>query len=627
MVLRTTLWLCCISSTLAVIHEQLAAVPNGWAKVGAPADTDTITLQIGLTQQNMDKLDSMIYEVSTPGSTSYGKYMEGHEVAAMVQPSSEANNAVLSWLKEAGVENVHSDSTDITFSTNVGTANRLLNTTFNYYTNEGVQKLRTMGYSIPDELAKQIDLVTPTTYFGKTTAQVPTPKMHYPSRNLAPRQANSSCANLITPICIKELYNINYIPDPKSGSRIGFGSFLNQSARFQDLSLFEKAFSIPQQGFSVQLINGGVNDQSISRNHGEANLDVEYLIGTSHPLPVISYVTGGSPPFVPNLDEPTAADNQNEPYLNYYQYLLSQRNSALPNIISNSYGDDEQTVPEKYAKRVCSLIGQLGLRGISVLESSGDTGIGAPCQSNDGLKTPQFTPQFPGTCPYITAVGGTQSINPEVAWNDSSGGFSNYFPRPQYQANAVETYLENYISKDTLTYFSPFFNSSNRGFPDVAAHSLTPEYVSFSFPLYLISNSPHFPPPDSTNPLISILNLLRSSYSVIVNNNLTLSGGTSAAAPVFSSIIALLNDARFRAGKPPLGFLNPWLYEIGVAGLTDITAGGSVGCNGVNGQTRKPIPGGSVIPGAGWNATVGWDPVTGLGVPDFGRLVHLAVAS
>lgn len=47
-------------------------------------------------------------------------------------------------------------------------------------------------------------------------------------------------------------------------------------------------------------------------------------------------------PFVPNVDEPTAADNTNEPYLNYYQYLLSLPSSALPNVISNSYGDDEQ---------------------------------------------------------------------------------------------------------------------------------------------------------------------------------------------------------------------------------------------------------------------------------------------
>lgn len=53
-------------------------------------------------------------------------------------------------------------------------------------------------------------------------------------------------------------------------------------------------------------------------------------------------VTNICSPFIPNLDEPTAADNENEPYLNYYQYLLAQPNSALPNVISNSYSDDEQ---------------------------------------------------------------------------------------------------------------------------------------------------------------------------------------------------------------------------------------------------------------------------------------------
>ena len=138
------------------------------------------------------------------------------------------------------------------------------------------------------------------------------------------------------------------------------------------------------------------------------------------------------------------------------------------------------------------MIGQLGLRGVSVLESSGDTGayfhhlsprcinslqlgVGAACQSNDGKKSPQFTPQFPGTCPYITAVGGTQSIRPEVAWDAGSGGFSNYFSQPSYQQSAVSNYLQNEISSSTLAYYKPFFNSSGRGFPDVSAHSLTPE--------------------------------------------------------------------------------------------------------------------------------------------------------
>ena len=117
-----------------------------------------------------------------------------------------------------------------------------------------------------------------------------------------------------------------------------------------------------------------------------------------------------------------------------------------------------------------------------------------------------------------------------------------------------------------------------------------------------------------------------TSYAIYVNGALTGTGGTSAASPVVAGIIALLNDARLRAGKPALGFLNPFLYSSGVSGFTDITAGKAVGCNGVNGQTGASIPGGGIIKYASWNGTVGWDPVTGLGVPNFGKLMTAAMA-
>ena len=88
----------------------------------------------------------------------------------------------------------------------------------------------------------------------------------------------------------------------------------------------------------------------------------------------------------------------------------------------------------------------------------------------------------------------------------------------------------------------------------------------------------------------------------------------------------MLNDARLKAGKSPMGFLNPFLYKMGYKALNDITGGGSVGCNGVNGQTGQKIPGSSVIPYASWNATVGWDPVTGLGTPDFQKLKDMVLS-
>lgn len=78
-------------------------------------------------------------------------------------------------------------------------------------------------------------------------------------------------------------------------------------------------------------------------------------------------------------------------------------------------------------------------------------------------------------------------------------------------------------------------------------------------------------------------------------------------------------------GKSSLGFVNPLLYFIGFAALNDITLGGSVGCNGVSTQSGDSLPGASIIPWASWNATVGWDPVTGLGTPDFEKLKELVL--
>ena len=107
------------------------------------------------------------------------------------------------------------------------------------------------------------------------------------------------------------------------------------------------------------------------------------------------------------------------------------------------------------------MFAQLGARGVSVLFSSGDTGVGSACQTNDGTNTTRFLPIFPAACPFVTSVGGTYHVEPERAISFSSGGFSDRFPRPAYQDAAVTKYLGILGSQWQGLYFHKV-----RGFPD-----------------------------------------------------------------------------------------------------------------------------------------------------------------
>ena len=135
-------------------------------------------------------------------------------------------------------------------------------------------------------------------------------------------------------------------------------------------------------------------------------------------------------------------------------------------------------MPQSYAQAACSGFAQLGARGISVIFSSGDDGVGpdGACFSNDGKNTTQFLPAFPAGCPYVTAVGATRNFTPEVAAFDtfasgsvftSGAGFSNYFGRPKYQEDAVEGYLKTIGSLNAGLY-----NVSGRAYPDIAAQGI-----------------------------------------------------------------------------------------------------------------------------------------------------------
>jgi tripeptidyl-peptidase-1 len=183
-----------------------------------------------------------------------------------------------------------------------------------------------------------------------------------------------------------------------------------------------------------------------------------------------------------------------------------------------------------------------------------------------------FHPDFPAASPYVTAVGGTDFatksvIGEETSWADSGGGFSNTFDIPDYQADAVATYKTTATLPD-----SSLYNNTGRGYPDVSA-----------------------------------LGGQVNSYCVAYGGKGSKFGGvagTSASSPVVAGVFAILNNVRLAAGGAALGFLNPFIYQNADA-FNDVTTG-----NNNAGQRTK----------GGFDAAEGWDPVTGVGTPNYAKL-------
>lgn len=121
-----------------------------------------------------------------------------------------------------------------------------------------------------------------------------------------------------------------------------------------------------------------------------------------------------------------------------------------------------------------------------------------------------------------------------------------------------------------------------------------------------------YPPSGRGTPDVSALG---EGYQTLVNGVLEGVGGTSASAPAFAAMVSLLNEARLAAGKPAMGYLNPFLYQHPDV-FTDVTEG-------TNAISR--VEGQALL--YGFNCTKGWDPVTGLGTPKFDKMLEAAMAA
>lgn len=143
-----------------------------------------------------------LYAVSTPGNAKYGQHYTREQVTALVSPSDAATQATVGWLNSSGIEDYTTTWKSVKFTTTVNKANSLLNTTFAVYKSGNLQKLRTTQYSVGDSVAQHIDLIHPTTFFGKTTRHSVSPVVDAAPAKLTP---DANCTTGLSPRCVRQL--------------------------------------------------------------------------------------------------------------------------------------------------------------------------------------------------------------------------------------------------------------------------------------------------------------------------------------------------------------------------------------------------------------------------------------
>ncbi|CCO36171.1 tripeptidyl-peptidase I [Rhizoctonia solani AG-1 IB] len=325
-----------VSQDLTTRHA-LREVPSGWTKIARAPAEHKIDLRVGLKQARMGELLNVLSKVSDPANSEYGKHLSKEDVDKLVAPRSETVESVEQWLRSHGatVSGRSSAGDWVHVIVPVSRAEKMLGTKYNIYRHtSGAHIVRSESYALPRSLDSHVDVVQPTTFFGRINERSAPesssalekrastvfvlPKSEKEDLKQVSEGAKgkelaavpSSCSSTITPTCLKALYKTDsYTPKAANSSSIGITGYLDQYASTSDLQTFYTKFDPSAAGstFSVELINGGKNTQT---NPGiEANLDVQYAGAISNPIPLIFYSTAGSPPYKPDSNTPT---NSNE---------------------------------------------------------------------------------------------------------------------------------------------------------------------------------------------------------------------------------------------------------------------------------------------------------------------------
>jgi kumamolisin len=387
---------------------------------------------------------------------------------------------------------------------------------------------RTGAIHIPAELQDVIEGV-----FGLDNR--PQAKPHFRRRH--PRAgARANAVNLsYTPTQVAALYNF---PTGVDGSGecialIELGGGYNPA----DLSNYWSQLKLTQTPkVSAISIGNGSNNPTGDPNgpDGEVMLDIEVSGAIAPGAKIVVYF----------------ADNTDAGFLNAITTAVHDSTNN-PSVVSISWGGPESSWTQQALTSMDEAFQSAAAMGVTVCVAAGDSG------STDGVSDGQNHVDFPASSPNVLACGGTtlvasgNKVTSETVWNElannegaTGGGISDVFALPSWQNGAGVPPSAN-----------PNQNVG-RGVPDVSGDA------------------------DPT-----------TGYVTLVDGQPDVIGGTSAVAPLWAGLIALINES---IGKP-VGFVNPLLYQnASTAGdFTDITSGNN----------------------GAYSAGPGWDACTGLGSP------------
>lgn len=582
-----------------VAPRVLAAEDRGLAPADAPLTS--MALRFSMTSTQQAALEQLLVDQQNPASPRYHQWLTPEQFRAQFGLGADDIARVTSWLSSQGftVTEVGRGGTFVRFSGTVAQAQRAFGTEIHAVTLRGEAHLANVtAPSLPQALAAVTTGISglndfrPHPHHRQSTIQAP--ELSGPAVTARPMFTSSLSGN--TYMAPGDFYTIygetGLLSSSINGTGITIAVMGQTDIQLSDIAAFRSASGLSATAPTVKLY--GTDPGTPSQDDlTEASLDVEWS-GAAAPGAAILYVNSTN-----------AVDGS----------LTEAIDNNLAPIISISYGDCESDLGVSNLAFYSQILQQASAQGITVTAASGDSGA-TDCDFNTAVATGGLAIDFPASSPQVTGVGGTEfnegagtywsatngtnsgsalSYIPEVVWNDdnsgglysSGGGSSLYFSKPVWQTGSG-------VPAD-----------SSRDLPDVSLNA-SPAHDPY---------------------LICIGGSCTSGYRN-ASGSLQVVGGTSAGAPSFAGLLALVEQKT--GGR--LGNANPVLYA-----LANSTYAGSVFHDVVAGTNASPCQTGSpncTTGLEGYSATANYDLATGWGsvnamnlVMDWSLVTPLAVTT